>query len=74
MELSPCLGTPTRIPFLYILTSDVLGRSLGIPSSLIVNVNVAPPLTITRIGMHYNPHINTMSVPQTAKPHLLLLQ
>ena len=47
MDLTPHSGTHSRRHFPYLLPSDILGRSIEIPSSQAVNVNVPPSPTIT---------------------------
>ena len=47
MELIPTSSTHSRIPFPYLLPSDILGRYVGLPSSQTMNVNVPPSPTIT---------------------------
>ena len=67
MELTPHQGTPTRRPFPYLLPSDILGCSLGLPPSQAVNVNVAPLPMITRLSTHSTPQVSTVVVPQIAQ-------
>ena len=67
MELIPPSSTHSRIPFRYILPSDILGRYIGLPSSQTMNVNVPPSSTIMRLSTQSYPQVTTMDVSQNSQ-------
>ena len=54
-ELTPHFGTYSRIHFPYILPSDIIGCSIGLPSSQTMTVNFPPSPTITHLSTHSAP-------------------
>ena len=64
MDLTPRSGTSTKIDFPYLLPSDILGRSIGLPSSQAMNINVPPSPTVMRFSTHSVLEVSTMEISQ----------